>query len=134
MEPEPEHVGESAGTAAAEGRLAQLEAWVARTAAILEDPSRCDVVFVVAGERIPALRHLCAAHSPVFDTLMFGDAWRTSGEPGPDVIVEDVIQISGMAVTAEAFRCVLEWTHGARVTLTAATCTDVLQVSSGRNQ
>ena len=40
-----------------------------------------------AGVRMPALRHLCATHSEVFDTVMFGEDWRTSGEAAEDIVV-----------------------------------------------
>ena len=49
--------------------------WRRRMRATLGNETLCDVVFVVGGERIPALRHLCAAHSCVLG-MMFGEGWR----------------------------------------------------------
>ena len=58
-----------------QGRDVVCAAWARRMGATLGDAKLCDVVFVVGDERIPALRHLCAAHSCVLD-MMFGEGWR----------------------------------------------------------
>ena len=56
-EPEPEQVAAHAGPE---------DQWRSAVAGILGDEGRCDVTFVVGGERLHALRHLCAVHSEVF--------------------------------------------------------------------
>ena len=53
--------GGGAAAAAAEARWRE-----AVVRGILGDEARCDVTFVVQGQRLHALRHLCAAHSEVF--------------------------------------------------------------------
>ena len=62
-ESRPDDAGASSGHA--HGDEAE-SSWRSAFASILEDPGLCDVVFVVGGERLHALRHLCAVHSEVF--------------------------------------------------------------------
>ena len=59
-------------------------AWLRTMAAIAASEPTCDVVFVVGGERLPALRHLCAGHSEPLG-MLFGDGWRDESHGG-DVV------------------------------------------------
>ena len=102
--------------------------WLAAFARILGSEELCDVSFVVGGERLLALRGLCAAHSPVL-AMLFGDDWNR--EPGGgEIDVAAHIQMARAAVTADTFRPVLQWIHTGRTTLTPATFIGVLNLAS----
>ena len=68
------------------------------------------MVFVIGGERLPAMRNLCAAHSETFDMLL-SDSWRDTAR-GADIALEKLIDIGEGVVTAPDVRCVLDWCHG----------------------
>ena len=59
-------------------------AWLRTMAVIAVSEPTCDVVFVVGGERLPALRHLCAGHSEPLG-MLFGDGWGDKSHGG-DVV------------------------------------------------
>ena len=100
--------------------------WQSAIAKIMDNPELCDVVFVVQGERLHALRLLCCVHSEIFENV-FGEGWRETVR-GDDVDVGSVVQLGGPPVGAAAFRIILEWCHSGRASLDTSCVLQSMQV------
>ena len=72
--------------------------WQGTMSALIRTEALCDVVFVVNGERLPALRHLCAAHSEPL-AMMFGEDWRSHVHSG-DIDVDTVVVLGDTSAGA----------------------------------
>jgi hypothetical protein len=115
-----ETVAEDAATSAPPDAAVDA-AWQEAMARLTRSEELCDVVFVVGGKRLPALRQLCALHSEPLAMLFHGDCWRD--EPhGGDVDVGTAVQLDGGVVSPRVFGAVLDWVYGG--------CTDKIDAST----
>ena len=103
-------------------------AWQQVMLTLARSEELCDVVFVVGGTRLPALRHLCALHSEPL-AMLFGEDWRDRPHGG-DLDVGALVQLDGDVLTPLVFGAVLDFVHSGRAeTIDAGSAVPILMLA-----